>query len=47
VRVTWFTGMGGVGVCVGVGGVEGHGIGGSVSGSENPKIRENKELSQN
>jgi hypothetical protein len=35
------------GVVVGVGGVEGCNIWGSVTGSENPKIREKKELSQN
>jgi hypothetical protein len=35
------------GVVVGVGGVDGHSIWGSVTGSENPKIREKKELSQN
>jgi hypothetical protein len=35
------------GVVVGVGGVEGRGIWGSVTGSENLKIREGKELSQN
>ena len=32
VRVTWFAGVGCVGVFVGVGGVEGHGIWGSVTG---------------
>ncbi len=47
VKVTWFAGVGGVGVVVGVGGVEGHNIWGSVTGSENPKMREKKELSQN
>ncbi len=31
-RVTWFAGVGCVGVFVGVGGVEGHGIWGSVTG---------------
>jgi hypothetical protein len=35
------------GVVVGLGGVDGHGIWGSVTGSENLKIREKKELSQN
>jgi hypothetical protein len=45
--VTWFAGVGVVGVVVGVGGVEGRGIWGSVTGSENPKIRVKKELSQN
>jgi hypothetical protein len=35
------------GVVVGVGGVDGGGIWGSVTGSKNPKIREKKELSQN
>ncbi len=35
------------GVVVGVGGVDGRSIWGSVTGSENPKIREKKELSQN
>jgi hypothetical protein len=35
------------GVVVGVGGVDGSGIWGSVTGSENPKIREKKEISQN
>jgi hypothetical protein len=40
VRVTWFAGVDGVGVVVVVGGVEGRGIWGSVTGSENPKIRE-------
>ncbi len=46
-RVTGFTGVGGVGFFVGVGGVDGHIIWGSVTGSENTKIREKKELSQN
>jgi hypothetical protein len=32
VRVTWFTGVGCVGVFVGVGGEEGRGIWGSVAG---------------
>ena len=35
------------GVVVGVGGVDGCSIRGSVTGSENPKIREKKEFSQN
>ncbi len=35
------------GVVVEVGGVDGRGIWGSVTGSENPKIREKKELFQN
>ncbi len=35
------------GVVVGVDGVDGHGIWGSVTVSENPKIREEKELSKN
>jgi hypothetical protein len=50
--VTGFAGVGSVGFFVGVGGVEGCGIWGSVTGvtakkSESPKIREKKELSQN
>ena len=46
-RVTWFAKVGGVQFFVGVGNVEGRGIWGSLTGSENPKIREKKELSQN
>jgi hypothetical protein len=44
VRVTWLAGVGGVGVVVGVGGVEGRSIWGSVTGSEKPKIREKKNI---
>ncbi len=40
--MTWFAGEGGGGVVVGVGGVYGCSIWGSVTGSENPKIREKK-----
>ncbi len=43
-RVTWFAGVGGVGVVVGVDGEEGRGIWGSVTGSENLKIREKKDF---
>ncbi len=38
-RMTWFAGVGGVGVVVGVGGVEGRGIWGSVTGVTANKVR--------